>query len=505
MARRSTSARTSGRSAACCTRCSRAEARLRGDHTSDIIATSHRARGRCGRAAARDTARRVPAASSAASRRIRDGGCGTSATGASISRRDVSAPTFEMPATRKRWALIGLATCVFTVLAAAALLIYLRPAPPAAPISFTVEAPPEHVFEDTPVPSPRGDRLAFVARSAAGESALWLRSLDSPVPRHIPGTEDAIRVFWSPDGRSLGFMTTMHLKRVDPEGGPVQVIATAAPPVTGATWNGDGTIVFAPTNRAPLHRVAAGGGAPEPVTALDAARGENSHRWPHFLPDGRHFLFTARAALAEHTGIDAGSLDSPAVTWLLQAQSSAIYLSTGHLLFVREGVLLAHASTRAPSSCPATRARSLARSRTTRRAHWRRSRPPRTAVCWFGRRRDRNSSRGSIEAERRSESPDRVLLFSSCGSRPTVRARRSSWPIAAPATATFGSWSWRPARSLASRRIPRTTGFPCGHRMERSWCSRRIAPRLRTSTEQRRTAPAQTNRSLRTASISTAL
>ena len=102
-----------------------------------------------------------------------------------------------------------------------------------------------------------------------------------------------------------------------------------------------GTIVFAPTNRAPLHRVAAGGGAIEPVTALDAARGENSHRWPHFLPDGRRFLFTARATLAENTGIYVGSLDSPDVTWLLQAQSPATYVSSGHLLFVREGVLLA--------------------------------------------------------------------------------------------------------------------------------------------------------------------
>ena len=109
----------------------------------------------------------------------------------------------------------------------------------------------------------------------------------------------------------------------------------------GATWNQDGVIVFAPDNRVPLHRVSASGGTPEPITALDPARRENSHRWPHFLPDGRHFLYTARSDVRENTGIFVGALDTSDRTWLVEAQSNAVYAAPGYLLFVREGTLLA--------------------------------------------------------------------------------------------------------------------------------------------------------------------
>jgi serine/threonine protein kinase len=210
-----------------------------------------------------------------------------------------------------------------------------------SPVLFTMTAPAQHVLDGAPTPSPAGDRLVFVATSSTGESSLWLRPLDSPVARRIAGTEGAIRPFWSPDGRSIGFGARGSLKRVDPDGGPVYVIAPLSIPFTGATWNGDGVIVFAPSNRAPLHRVPAAGGAPEPVTALDAARGENSHRFPHFLPDGRHFLFTARAAVRENTGVYVGSLDSKEVKRLLSVLSPAVYAPSGHLLFVRDGALLA--------------------------------------------------------------------------------------------------------------------------------------------------------------------
>jgi len=224
--------------------------------------------------------------------------------------------------------------------AAAASLVWQRP-PSRAPILFTIEPPPMHVLDGAPVPSPSGDRFAFVATASSGESALWLRSLDSPVPRRVPGTEGASRPFWSPDGRFVGFGTDGDLKRVDPDGGPVQSIAAVTFPFTGAAWNRDGVILFAPTNRAPLHRVAAAGGTPEPLTALDAERGENSHRFPQFLPDGRHFLFTARAALPANTGIYVGSLDSSEAKLLVAAQSSALYVPRGFLLFVRDGALLA--------------------------------------------------------------------------------------------------------------------------------------------------------------------
>jgi WD40 repeat protein len=98
--------------------------------------------------------------------------------------------------------------------------------------------------------------------------------------------------------------------------------------------------VFSPDNRVVLQRVAASGGTSQPVTTLDTTRRENSHRWPHFLPDGRHFLFTARSDVRENTGIYVAALDSKERTWLVEAQSAAAY-AAGYLLFVREGTLLA--------------------------------------------------------------------------------------------------------------------------------------------------------------------
>ncbi|HEX5160492.1 MAG TPA: protein kinase [Steroidobacteraceae bacterium] len=244
-------------------------------------------------------------------------------------------------ATRRAWMTPALALAGVLLLAIAGVMWLGREKPPAAPVQFTIAPPPQHILVGPPVPSPRGERLAFVAMSPAGESALWLRPRDTTEARRIAGTEGALRPFWSPDGRFVGFHSNGIVKRVDPDRGPVQSVVRAAMPFAGASWNADGVLLFAPTNRAPLHRVAAAGGEPVPVTTLDAERGENSHRFPHFLPDGRHFLFTARAARRENTGIYVGSLDSGRVKWLLPALSPAVYVPPGYVLFVRDGALLA--------------------------------------------------------------------------------------------------------------------------------------------------------------------
>jgi Tol biopolymer transport system component len=100
--------------------------------------------------------------------------------------------------------------------------------------------------------------------------------------------------------------------------------------------------VFTPSNQAPLQRVIAAGGTPEPLTTLNRERRENSHRWPQFLPDGRHFLFTARSDLPQNTGIYVASLDNPgSPTRLVTAQSPAVFVSPGFLLFVRDNTLVA--------------------------------------------------------------------------------------------------------------------------------------------------------------------
>jgi hypothetical protein len=109
----------------------------------------------------------------------------------------------------------------------------------------------------------------------------------------------------------------------------------------GASWSKEGVIVFAPTQEGGLMRVAAAGGAVSPVTRPDAGRHENSHRFPWFLPDGRHFLFSEGVAGSDRMAIRVGTLDSPESNVLVaEADSNGVY-SQGYLLFLRESTLMA--------------------------------------------------------------------------------------------------------------------------------------------------------------------
>ena len=202
--------------------------------------------------------------------------------------------------------------------------------------------------------SPDGRRLVFTGSNPAGSgTVLWVRALDGLDPRPLAGTEGVKQhPFWSADGRSIGFFAQQKLKRVDLSSGAVQVICDA-PAARGGTWNRDGTIVFAPDSTSPLFRVDPGrGSAPEPLTHLGVSPSEQSHRFPNFLADGRHFVFTAWRATGRSV-IRLGSLDSPTTTELVTgattetngpadtADTSQAYVSGGYLLFVRAGALLA--------------------------------------------------------------------------------------------------------------------------------------------------------------------
>jgi len=129
---------------------------------------------------------------------------------------------------------------------------------------------------------------------------------------------------------------------VEAAGGPTEELCDAANP-RGGTWNRDGVILFSPNSSSGLYRVSAAGGVAAPLTALDPARRESSHRWPYFLPDGLHFLFYARSGQREKAGIYVGSLDSKETRRLLYAPSNAAYAPPGYLLFDRDGTLMAQA------------------------------------------------------------------------------------------------------------------------------------------------------------------
>jgi Serine/threonine protein kinase len=190
--------------------------------------------------------------------------------------------------------------------------------------------------------SPDGQRLAFVANSA-GKDLIWVRPLDSLSAQSLDGTDGVFApsgIFWSPDGHSIGFFAGGKLKKIDVSGGPPQTLSDA-PDARGGTWNREGVILYNPAgSNQPLYRVSAAGGDPTPATSLDKSQYETSHRWPYFLPDGRHFLYFARGK-PEHTGVYLGSLDSKETTKLLGSSVNAVYAPPGWLLFMRNETLMA--------------------------------------------------------------------------------------------------------------------------------------------------------------------
>ena len=184
--------------------------------------------------------------------------------------------------------------------------------------------------------SPDGRQIVFVA-SSDGVPRLWLRSLATATAQPLAGTEGATFPFWSPDSRSVGFCAGGALKRFDIGGGAPQRVASSNGCREG-TWNSDGDILFVPAASSPLSRVSASGGAVVTVTKL--LDGQTGHRFPSFLPDGRRFLFLVQGS-SDTAGIHLGSLDSTESQRLTTADAAGVYLSSGWLLWVRAGALVA--------------------------------------------------------------------------------------------------------------------------------------------------------------------
>ncbi|MGH9317449.1 MAG: protein kinase domain-containing protein, partial [Thermoanaerobaculia bacterium] len=262
------------------------------------------------------------------------------------SQAGVPGPPVARRRSRERLAW-GMMTVTLFVALAAAVAAVVRNAHRAAmlerPMRSSIVLPEKSALRAAAL-SPDGTRVVFVARDSSGKNLLWIRPLDSLAVRPFPGTENPSFPFWSPDSLFVGFFADGKLKKIGASGGAPQTLCDA-PINRGGTWNREGVILFTPVPDGPLYRVSASGGLPTPVTRFDPSRGETSHRWPFFLPDGRHFLYHVASfgsgGQVEKMGIYVGSLDSKEEKFLLRANSSVAYAPPGYLLFLRDRNLLA--------------------------------------------------------------------------------------------------------------------------------------------------------------------
>ncbi|HET9409355.1 MAG TPA: protein kinase [Candidatus Sulfotelmatobacter sp.] len=244
---------------------------------------------------------------------------------------------------RLPWLVAGLAILLMIALIAGYLILPARPAPV---VRSFILPPPGNSFitfapsSGPPEISPDGTRLTFTARDDKGKVMLYVRSLSALAADPLPGTEDASYPFWSPDSREIGFFAGGKLKKIDASGGPPQNLCDVAVG-RGGTWSKDGVIIFSPGATQSLLQVSAEGGTTGLASKFDLSRGDNSHRWPHFLPDGRHFLFWARSShgMQEHQ-VYVGTLGSLEVKPLMKSRLPAFY-TPGYLLFLRDQTLMA--------------------------------------------------------------------------------------------------------------------------------------------------------------------
>jgi serine/threonine protein kinase len=239
-------------------------------------------------------------------------------------------PVLRRKLERLAWAVAGAAVVIAA--AAASVAYFPRVNAVTPPVRFAVGPPEKGSFSPLSpflTLSPDGTKLAFIASGPTGTQQLWIRALDSLAAQPLPGSETAgITPFWSADSHSVAFYSEGSLKKMAISGGPAQTLTAVGAAIGGGTWSQEGVILFgalAPAESG-IQRVSAAGGTATPATTLNASRQEDAHLWPHFLPDGRHFLYFARSTKAENNGIYVGSLDSQERTLLLNANSNAVYV-----------------------------------------------------------------------------------------------------------------------------------------------------------------------------------
>ena len=187
-----------------------------------------------------------------------------------------------------------------------------------------------------PVPqfaiSPDGQTIVFAAAKSKDQPELWVRGVYEAEATRLPGTDGAEGPFWSPNGEWIGFFAQKKLKKIPAKGGHVAVITgEGVSDPRGGSWGTDDTILFA-SGMSQIYSVDANanGGTKTEITTLNREEKEGSHRWPHFLPDGKHFLYTVRSGSISQRGIWVANVKDRTINrQVANVDSNALYSRFG--------------------------------------------------------------------------------------------------------------------------------------------------------------------------------
>jgi serine/threonine-protein kinase len=255
---------------------------------------------------------------------------------------DVAAPVAEPPSSAP-WKFTAVA-CLAALAVGILLLRPTRPAPKPL-VRMNVDLGPDTRLandrgQHAVAISPDGMRIAFACAGPQDEKRICTRRLDQGKAVALPGTEGVEKIFFSPDGKWIGFGANGKLKKVSADGGAPFTLCNA-PFDRGAAWGTDGFLVAALVERAGLMRIPENGGAPQVLTELKP--GENTHRWPQVLPDGKGVLFTANSQPGdyENASIDVVSFKTRERRTLHRGGYHGRYLPSGHLVYMHRGTLFA--------------------------------------------------------------------------------------------------------------------------------------------------------------------
>jgi serine/threonine-protein kinase len=265
--------------------------------------------------------------------------------------------TIPMHKPAHAWLLGGLIGGLL-VAAVALVLWYLRPTPAAMVGRYSIKLSPnlmlysmrraldlERPTRTAMAFAQDGSFIVFIAiPESSGFQAkprIYLRRMDKLDAEPVAGTEGGISVFLSPDDRWIGFWEGGMLKKVPIEGGIPEKLCNAAK-FFGADWGPDNKIVFSPDSARGLSITSSEGNAPDVLTVPDPAKDEMSHRLPHYLPDGKGVLFTVMRHLRDAQPylayLDLRTRKSRVV---MDDAADGRYVSSGHLVFLRQGTLMA--------------------------------------------------------------------------------------------------------------------------------------------------------------------